>query len=101
MKHLKIEHTTAQYSLDGVDWHAIDKIDKTDLLTLLELAISDHFAMDDYVEGSIKNPAHNIIYSNLSSKFKELLKQKSRFKDESESLYKEALLKYSMPEEVN
>ncbi|NQY81454.1 MAG: hypothetical protein HRT47_14205 [Candidatus Caenarcaniphilales bacterium] len=52
--------------------------------------------MDDYVDGIIKNPAHNIIYSNLFRKFNELLKQKNRFKDESESLYKDTLMKYSI-----
>lgn len=96
MKYLKIERFNALYSLDGREWKTIEQIDKNDLLVLLNLAVCGEFLMDDYVDGIIKNPAHNIIYSNLFRKFNELLKQKNRFKDESESLYKDTLMKYSI-----
>ena len=98
MKYLKIENYQALYSLNGTDWQTIEKIDKDDLLTLLNLAVDGEFFMDNYVEGSIRNPAHNIIYFDLSRKFKDLLNKKHRFKDESEALYKDTLMKYSIPD---
>jgi hypothetical protein len=99
MKYLKVDNCQALYSLNGIEWITIDKIDKDDLIALLNLAVEGEFIMDDYVDGVIKNPAHNIIYSDLSRKFNELLKKKNRFKDESESLYKNALMKYSISED--
>lgn len=47
-------------------------------------------------ENQISNPAHKIIYQNLSDKFNELLSNKTQFLDESEALYKDALQKYQM-----
>lgn len=99
MKYLKVENCQALYSLNGTEWKTIEKIDKDDLIALLNLAVEGEFFMDDYVDGVIKNPAHNIIYSDLFRKFNELLKKKNRFKDESESLYKDAWMKYSLSED--
>lgn len=51
--------------------------------------------MDEYNEDILQNKAHQIIYKNINEKFKELIANKTRFKDESESLFKEAIDKYS------
>lgn len=75
-------------------------------------AIKDEKKIDDYIKSLIKyateaeradafsnqirNPAHKIIYQNLSDKFNELLSNKTQFLDESEALYKDALQKYQM-----
>lgn len=83
------------YSIDGTNWICIDKINRDDLFKLLELAINSDFEMDAYDKDKIANPAHQIIYSNIYKKFKDLVENKSRFKDESESLYKSAIEKYS------
>lgn len=100
MKYLKIENNKGYYlSINEQDqestWIEIDKISKEDLMKLLEQAISSEFEMDDYEENNLPNKAHQIVYKNLFEKFSELLANKTRFKDESESLYKSAFSKYS------
>lgn len=76
----------------------LDKIKKDDLLYLLDIATNSQevFEMDDPNESSIGNPAHDIIYRNLYDKFVELSHNKTRFLDESEALYKDALQKYQI-----
>jgi hypothetical protein len=97
MKYLKI-HDNKAYYLKSADsetvWTEIDKINKDDLLTLLNSAISNDFEMDIYSEEILSNKAHQIIYKNIYEKFTSLLTMKDKFKDESESLYKEAIEKY-------
>jgi hypothetical protein len=96
MKCLKIEKDRGWYTLDDKEWKEIDKIDKDDLMRLLDLAISNEsFEIDDFNQEKLANQAQSIIYSNIYKKFSELLNNKTRFKDESESMYKEALDKYS------
>ena len=95
MKHLKIENNKGFYCLETNDWKEIDKINKDDLMTLLDKAIETDFEMDDFEIEKLDNKAHQIIYRNLHEKFSELLDTKSRFKDESELLYKSAIEKYS------
>ena len=51
--------------------------------------------MDNPSEVKVHNKAHDIIYKNLYTKFVELNSQRTRFKDESESLFKESMSKYS------
>lgn len=95
MKYLKIETNKAFFSLDGANWNPIDEIGKDDLLQLLDIAVGEDFEMDLFDKDKLKNQAHQIIYQNISSKFNDLLQQKSRFKDESDALYKDAIEKYS------
>ena len=99
MKYLKIDNNRGFY-IKVVDdqniWIDIDKINKDDLLYLLNKAITEDFELDEFKEEILENKAHQIIYKSLFEKFSELLSNKTRFKDESESLYKEALDKYSI-----
>jgi hypothetical protein len=99
MKYLKIEDNKGHFlrSKDGgeSEWIEIDKVNKDDLLSLLNTAISSEFEMDVYAESNMANKAHQIIYKNIFEKFSNLETMKSKFKDESESLYKEAMDKYS------
>ena len=83
------------YNKDG-EYKEIDTIKKEDLFFLLEEATNPEkeFVIEEMSEDSIKNEAHKIIYLELSKKFKELLENKNRFLDESESLYREAFHKY-------
>lgn len=94
MKHLRIDAGKGQYSIDGEKWIDIDRIVKSDLLKLIDLALGAVFEMDPYVRESIPNPAHDIIYRNLFSKLNELVTNKDRFRDESQQLYRESLQKY-------
>ncbi|WP_445664404.1 hypothetical protein [Fodinibius sp. AD559] len=100
MKYLKIENNKGYYlkptEEDQEDyWEEIDEIGKEDLMKLLNKAISSEFEMDDYQEENLAHKAHQIVYKNIFEKFSDLLDNKTRFKDESESLYKEAIEKYS------
>jgi hypothetical protein len=94
MKHLKIEGGKGHYSIDGTTWSEIDRIGKDDILELVNLATTSDFELDPYNREQIPNPAHEIIYRNLASKFTDLIASKDRFRDESQQLYREALQKY-------
>lgn len=96
MKFLKIEDGKAQYLNSNNQYQTIDFIQKEDILFLLDAATDKEimFEMDRNID-DILNEAHKIIYSELSKRMNELLDNKDKFIDESESLYKEALLKYS------
>ena len=96
MKYLKIEDSKGYFLSSDGNHTEIDKINKEALMHLLDQATEeDIFEMDEYHEVNIGNPAHRIIYSNIYEKFKSLLENKTRFKDESNQLYKNALEKYS------
>ena len=98
MKCLEIRNGKVFFLQRNGEMRPIDEMRKEDLLYLLDLATSDDedFEMDDIQKKRIDKQAHQIIYSNLSDKFEELLTNKKRFLDESENLYKEALQKYQI-----
>ena len=95
MKFLKIEKNKGFYTIDKIVWNEIDTIKKEDLLKLIEYALSDEFEMDEFQKEQIANQAHQIIYKHIYEKLDELNKNKNRFLDEGEALYKEAIQKYS------
>lgn len=95
MKYLKIEKNKGFYCIAENKYKEIDKINKEDLLILVDKAIEDKFEMDEFDQSKIENKAHQIIYKSVHDKFKELLGNKTKFKDASEQLYKEAISKYS------
>lgn len=99
MKYLKIENNKGHFLKKNEDetisWAEIDQITKDDLFYLLNKAVADEFEIEVFKEEILSNKAHQIIYKNLSEKFSDLLLNKSRFKDESESLYKAAFEKYT------
>ena len=98
MKCLKIENGRGQYWDKAGNYVEIDKMGKDDILYLLNIATDENemFEMDDPNETAIVNQAHKIIYLNLYERFTELLSNKTRFLDESEALYKDALQKYQV-----
>lgn len=101
MKYLKIEDNKGyflQQKDSTTEWVEIDRISKENLLFLLNSAISEDFEMDVYDETTLANKAHQIIYKNIFEKFTNLVAMKSKFKDESESYYKEAIEKYGVNE---
>ncbi len=100
MKYLKIDNNKAFFIKENNAqqqvWLPIDEIGKEDLLALLNSAIANDFEMDEYNEDLLGNKAHQIIYKNLHDKFTDLLNNKTRFKEESEGLYKAAFAKYGV-----
>lgn len=102
MKYLKIEDNKGFFvkesELSEIEWIQIDLITKEDLHYLLSKAVTEDFGMDVFKEDILSNKAHQIIYKNLYEKFSDLLLNKTRFKDESENLYKVAFEKYKSAE---
>jgi hypothetical protein len=94
MKYLKIEDQKGLF-WDGNEYQPIDKINKKDLLNLLNRSEGDDFEMDPYNEQLLPNKAHQIIYENLHNKLEQFLADKGQFKREVNNLYKEAIGKYS------
>ena len=97
MKYLKIEDNKGYFIKDKTQlavWTEIDQIEKDDLLKLLDNATNDDFELDLYDENLLGNKAHQIIYKHLSEKFTMFLTNKDRFKDEADSVYKDAIEKY-------
>jgi hypothetical protein len=96
MKYLKIDDNRGFYLRpnDGKTWVEIDKINKDDLLALLDKAIAGDFEMDPYSESTLGNKAHQIIYKNITEKLQSLIGSKDSFKDESDGLYRDAIAKY-------
>ncbi|MFT4804894.1 MAG: hypothetical protein ACI9YE_002109 [Psychroserpens sp.] len=94
MKCLKIADGKGHYSLNGVDWLLLDEIKKEHILAIVTTCLDERFEMDDPSVSPVHNKAHEIIYSNLYTKFLELEDNQSRFKDDSENLFKEAIAKY-------
>ena len=52
-----------------------------------------------YVEEKIQHKAHQIVYKSIYEKFTDLTTNKNVFKDECDSLYKNAIEKYELGEE--
>lgn len=95
MKYLKIDDNKGWYTIDAKNWIDIGKINKEDLLKLLDFAINDDkFEMDEYNETNLQNQAHQIIYENIYANITSVLNNRTRFKDESELKYKDAIEKY-------
>jgi len=97
MKYLKIDNNQAFFIKDKTqheNWTEIDKIEKEDLMNLLDFATEDDFTMDAYNEDVLANKAHQIIYKGIYEKLNIFLTNKDRFKDQTEAIYKEALEKY-------
>ncbi len=98
MKYLKIESGKGYFlQEDNLNWQEIDQIGKDDILRFLDVitANDNSFEMDKIEGNSLQNEAHKIIYNNLWQKFNEMLDDRDRFSDESESLFKDAFEKYA------
>jgi len=94
MKALKIENNQGHFLTEKNDYQTVDKIDKTALLSLVDLALQDSFEIDEYDENGLKNQAHQIIYKSISEKLKELNQKRNQFRDESERLFLTEYEKY-------
>lgn len=95
MKYLKIDNSKGFYCTNEEEYKEIDKINKEDLLVLIDKITETDFEMDTFDQEKIANKAHQIIYKSVYEKFKDLLSNKTKFKDDSEQLYKEAISEYS------
>ena len=94
MKCLKIEDNQGWCLGDDGQFKSIESIDKSDLMFLLDKAIDGEFEMDPFDEAAIGHAAHRVIYRDIHERFLEFLKNTTRFKDESEQIYRAAFEKY-------
>jgi hypothetical protein len=95
MKLLRIHENAAQFLKANGSYEAIDKIDKDDLLRLVDRTLdADDFEIDTYDEQVVKNQAHQVIYKSIAQKLVDLRKRREGFIDESARLYLAEYEKY-------
>ena len=94
MRILKIEGSNGHFSTNGEEFVSIDKLDKENLLKLVELALTQEVEMDDYDPETLKNEAHRIIYRSVHKKLQELVARKDEFFDKSEREFYEIYENY-------
>jgi len=94
MKALKIESSQGYFLAEDDKYKPVDKLDKTILLKLVNLALEDGFEIDAYDEAQLKNQAHQIIYKSISEKLNDLHQRRQQFRDASENLYLDEYEKY-------
>lgn len=101
MESLKIENNKGFFKREGEGWVEINKMTKEDLYDLVNLALTeDDFAMDEFDESSLQNPAHKTIYSHIYRQLTDIHERKEEFAEEIFSSYKEAYDKYCSGDEV-
>jgi hypothetical protein len=94
MKVLKIENHQGHFLTEEDNYETVDKIDKTILLRLVNLALEDDFEIDEFDEGELRHQAHQIIYKSISEKLNDLHQKRKQFRDESDHLYLDEYDKY-------
>ena len=95
MKLLKIEENCGHFRKENGTYSSIDKIDKEDLLRLVNWTLHEDAVMfDEYDDKKLKNHAHQIIYKNVVQKLDALRKRRQEFIDESARLFLDEYEKY-------
>ena len=96
MKALKIENFKGLCLIDELNYQPLDKLDKTILLNLVNLALTEEFTIDEYDESLLKNEAHRIIYKSVSEKLNDLHQKRKKFNYESDNVFIEEYEKYKV-----
>ena len=95
MKLLKISENLGQFLTANGDYSSIEKINKDDLLRLVDCTLGEgEVELDPYDDQTIKNQAHQVIYKSIFQKLSDLGKRKQEFVDESARLFLEEYEKY-------
>ncbi len=95
MKLLRIHEHAGQFLKADGTYESIDKIDKDDLLRLVDTTLdSEEFQVDAFDEHAVKNQAHQVIYKSIAQKLVDLRKRREGFIDESARLYLAEYEKY-------
>lgn len=94
MKHLKIDNHNGFFTR-GESWMPVTEMTKDDLFNLAHAAVEEaDFEMDAFDESSLPNPAHKIIYKQISGQLSELHNRRDAFLEEIQNIYKDAYNKY-------
>jgi hypothetical protein len=96
MKYLKCEDGKGLYTIDGTKWIQIDQINRDDLLALINIALKEEYEYEEYNGKSILNAAQQIVFKHIYERLLEVNANKIKFHEETESLYKEAIDKYTI-----
>jgi len=94
MKILKIENGKGYYISKETKWNEIDQIDRDGLMSLVDLVLGQDVEIDILDDKGLQNQAQLIIYKSVFDKLKGLSENRSKFKDESDRLYLEAIETY-------
>lgn len=94
MKLLKIENDLGYYLDEENKFSKIDKINKEDLLRLVDYTLTEEVEFDEYSDTLIKHQAHQILYKSISEKLLGLQDRKEEFQDESERLFLDEYERY-------
>jgi len=94
MKILKIEDSNGHFCANGEEFILIDKLDKENLLELVNHALTTDVEMDNYDPENLKNEAHRIIYRSVHKKLQELIARKDEFFDKSKREFYETYENY-------
>ena len=95
MKLLRIHEHTGQFVKLNGDYESIDRIDKAELLRLVDRTLEDEeFEVDEYDDQAIKNQAHQVIYKSICLKLTDLRNRRQEFIDESARLFLDEYEKY-------
>jgi hypothetical protein len=95
MKLLKISENLGQFLTVNGDYSSIDKINKDDLLRLVDWTLGEgDVELDSYDDQKIKNQAHQVIYKSIFQKLSDLGKRKQEFVDESARLFLDEYERY-------
>ncbi|WP_066270324.1 hypothetical protein [Hydrogenophaga palleronii] len=95
MKLLRINEYAGQFLQADGNYEVIDKIDKEQLLRLVDHTLEDEeFEIDEYDDQAIKNQAHQVIYKSISQKLTDLRRRRQEFIDESARLFLDEYERY-------
>lgn len=100
MKILKIENSNGYFSENGEEFTPLDKLNKENLLKLVEKTLTVEIEMDDYNSEILKNEAHRIIYRSVHKHLQELVIRKDEFFDKSEREFYEIYENYKSPDQA-
>ena len=97
MKILKIDGGIGYFWVESAqEWRTIEVIDKSGLLSLLNIFLDGDVEMDSPTAHNLPNEVHKIIYSHIYEKLSSLFENKSSFRDDSERRYFDEINKYSL-----
>lgn len=95
MKLLKIDNHLGYFRDEDGSYREIDQITKESLLWILEKVLEGSGELEEYIEDSLKNQAHQVCYKSLYNNLKSLETRRQEFIDESERLFLEDYKRYA------
>ncbi len=97
MKILRIVDGKGEFSTDGTEFKSVDDLTKEDIFLMIELIINnENVEFDEITETQkVENTAHNIVYTSILNKFKDLKNRRTSIIEGVKSEFSDALEKYN------